>query len=404
MPHFYGDSLPRARKDASVLPRPTFTGINPGKNTTTGGLSELESARLIRDVMFAESDAIRRASEHATSAAIRAARWIAECHGSVVLTGVGKAGWIAQKLVATLASTGAPAHFLHPCEAIHGDLGRVRRDDLVIAFSNSGRSEEVVRVCQCLQNQAAGLIAVTATHDNPLADLADLVVPMGQHDEACPNGLAPTSSTTVMLALGDAIAMLASKMRGFAAADFARFHPGGALGRKLASVDEIMRPIQQCRIAADDVSVRDAITAGSHERRIGAVMLVDADGRLTGIFTDSDLVKLLQRRQEQTLDRPIAEVMTRHPVSIATGQSLAAAVQILSQRHISELPVIDEHGRPVGVIDITDLIAAGDVRETENANHLSGGSKIQGRPIGPEKDRPRVIRFDENPTISKDAS
>ncbi|TWU03713.1 Arabinose 5-phosphate isomerase KdsD [Neorhodopirellula pilleata] len=322
----------------------------------------LECVRVIRDTMIAESDAIRSACDEASTAAVEAAQRIADCRGSVVLTGVGKAGWIAQKLVATLASTGSPAHFLHPSEAIHGDLGRVRGDDLVIAFSNSGRSEEVVRVCGYLQKQAAGLIAVTATTDNPLADLADHVVPIGRHVEACPNGLAPTTSTTVMLALGDAIAMLASKLRGFAADDFAKFHPGGALGRKLASVDDVMRPHSQCRLANDTVSIREAIASRSLERRSGAVMLINDRGQLSGIFTDSDLVKLLQRREEFSLDRPIGEAMTRSPVCVRSGQTLGQAVAILSQRRISELPVIDDQACPIGMIDITDLIAAGDVR------------------------------------------
>ena len=322
----------------------------------------LECVRVIRATMLAESDAIRRASAEASTAAVEAAQRIADCRGSIVLTGVGKAGWIAQKLVATLASTGSPAHFLHPSEAVHGDLGRVRGDDLVIAFSNSGRSEEVVRVCGYLQKQAAGLIAVTATIDNPLADLADHVVPIGRHVEACPNGLAPTTSTTVMLALGDAIAMLASKLRGFDAEDFAKFHPGGALGRKLANVDDVMRPQTQCRMAPDTVSIREAIASRSLERRSGAVMLVNGERQLTGIFTDSDLIKMLQRREEFSLDRPIGEAMTRSPVCVRSGQSLGQAVAILSQRRISELPVVDEEGTPIGMIDITDLIAAGDVQ------------------------------------------
>lgn len=357
----------------------------------------LECVRVIRDTMIAESDAIRLACGEASTAAVEAARRIADCRGSVVLTGVGKAGWIAQKLVATLASTGSPSHFLHPSEAIHGDLGRVRGDDLVIAFSNSGRSEEVVRVCGYLQKQAAGLIAVTATTDNPLAELADHVVPIGRHVEACPNGLAPTTSTTVMLALGDAIAMLASKLRGFVADDFAKFHPGGALGRQLACVDDVMRPQNQCRLTSDAVPIREAIASRSPERRSGAVMLIDNQGQLSGIFTDSDLVKLLQRREEFSLDRPIGEAMTRSPVCVRSGQALGQAIAIFSQRRISELPVIDEHGRPIGMIDITDLIAAGDIRpeviaksndpDSPVAVKLFSGS-TRSNPNTPAKDRP----------------
>ncbi|WP_404304670.1 KpsF/GutQ family sugar-phosphate isomerase [Neorhodopirellula lusitana] len=355
-------------------------------------LPQIERIRTIRDTMLAEADAIRLASEKASGAAVEAAQRIAACQGSIVLTGVGKAGWIAQKIVATLASTGSPAHFLHPSEAIHGDLGRVQSNDVVIAFSNSGRSEEVVRVCQYLKNQASELIAITATENNPLAEMADLVVPMGNHPEACPNGLAPTSSTTVMLALGDAIAMLASKLNGFAANDFAKFHPGGALGRKLANVDDIMRPIEQCRVAADSLSIREAIRGESSHRRSGAVMLVDADQCLTGIFTDSDLVKLLQQRQEMDLDRNIADVMTRGPVVVQSGQLLGEAVSILSERHLSELPVVDDRNRPLGMIDITDLIAAGDIQPEPKRRSATAPSA------------PAIIPFSVESTSTKDPS
>jgi arabinose-5-phosphate isomerase len=320
--------------------------------------------------MLAESNAIRGAVSFASAAAATAAERVAACTGSVVLTGVGKAGWIAQKVVATLASTGSPSHFLHPSEAIHGDLGRVQRTDLVIAFSNSGRSEEVVRTCEFLKKQAAGLIAITADAKNPLAELADLVVPMGSHREACPNGLAPTTTTSVMLAIGDAIAILASRLRGFGPEDFARYHPGGALGRKLCRVEEVMRGLHECRISLDTLPVRDAIAGTTPDRRSGAVMLVDATHQLTGIFTDSDLVKLLQRRQEDSLDRPIHEVMTRTPICIHSGRPLSEAVSLLSQRHISELPVIGDDGHPLGMIDITDLIAAGDLTALSSATAI----------------------------------
>ncbi len=343
--------------------RPGHPIVDPllSSHDATVSLSQLEQVRMIRDTMLAESRAIEQAIEYASSAAAEAAQAVAACTGSVVLTGVGKAGWIAQKVVATLASTGSPSHFLHPSEAIHGDLGRVQANDWVIAFSNSGRSEEVVRACEYLKNQAAGLIAITADEANPLAELANLVIPMGRHREACPNGLAPTTTTSVMLAIGDAIALLASRLRGFGPADFAKYHPGGALGRKLCSVDDVMRGLHECRVSPDHLAVREAIAGTTPERRSGAVLLVNSNQQLTGIFTDSDLVKLLQRRQEDSLDRAIDEVMTRTPVVIRSGRPLAEAVDILSERHISELPVVHDDGRPLGIIDITDLIAAGDL-------------------------------------------
>ncbi|TWT74010.1 Arabinose 5-phosphate isomerase KpsF [Allorhodopirellula solitaria] len=325
---------------------------------------------MIRDTMMSESRAIGDAVTYASSAAAEAAQQVATCQGSVVLTGVGKAGWIAQKVVATLASTGSPSHFLHPSEAIHGDLGRVQETDWVIAFSNSGRSEEVVRACQYLQTQAAGLIAITADETNPLAELADLVVPMGRHREACQHGLAPSTTTAVMLAVGDAIALLASRLRGFSPSDFAKYHPGGALGRKLCSVDDVMRGMHECRVSSDELPVREAIAGKSPERRSGAVLLIDSTQRLSGIFTDSDLVKLLQRRQENSLDCPVRDVMTRTPVVIQSGTPLAEAVAILSERHISELPVVSKDGQPVGMIDITDLIAAGDLSTSDHGSAI----------------------------------
>lgn len=340
---------------------PHVAGETSTTHDATGSLSQLEQVRIIRDTMLSESRAIAEAVTHASAAAAEAAQRVAACEGSIILTGVGKAGWIAQKLVATLASTGSPSHFLHPSEAIHGDLGRVREIDCVIAFSNSGRSEEVVRACEYLKTQAACLIAITADEANPLAELADLVVPMGQHREACPHGLAPTTTTSVMLAIGDAIALLASRLRGFSPTDFAKFHPGGALGRKLCRVEDVMRGLHECRVSPDHLPVRDAIAGKTPERRSGAVLLVDSEQRLTGIFTDSDLVKLLQRRQENSLDRSIHEVMIRTPAVIRNGRPLSEAIAILSERHISELPVVNETGRPLGMIDITDLIASGDL-------------------------------------------
>jgi arabinose-5-phosphate isomerase len=282
-----------------------------------------------------------------------------------VVTGIGKAGLVGQKLVATLASTGTPAHFLHPAEAVHGDLGRLRDGDLVWALSNSGRSEELVRIASYLRENSSGLVAITAQEDNPLAVASDCVVTIGKHAEACPNGLAPTSSTAVMMAVGDGIAMLASRLRAFTPQDFARFHPGGALGQKLALVDQIMRPLDVCRIASLNSSVRQAmVTASQSPRRTGAVMLVDDDGRLAGLFTDSDLARLLETRNDAALDEPIAQRMTVQPTTATSGSLLSEAMAVISHRRISELPVIDSEHRPVGLLDITDLVSLSDSRDS----------------------------------------
>lgn len=322
----------------------------------------VQRLRILRETITAEAAAISAAAKFLSTDAVRAAEMTASCDGCIVVTGVGKAGLVGQKLVATLASTGSPAHFLHPSEAVHGDLGRVRSNDLVWAISNSGNSEEVVRIAPHLREHSAGLIAITASEDNPLATIADCVVAIGKHAEACPNGLAPTSSTAVMMAVGDAIAMLASRIRDFSPQDFARFHPGGSLGRKLADVDQIMRPLAACRVAKSDVTIRQAMVTASHTgRRTGAIMLVDDSGSIAGLFTDSDLARLLESRDDAALDEPIERRMTRQPVTVCSGSSLQDATPVMAARRISELPVVDRANRPVGMIDITDLVSLGEV-------------------------------------------
>ena len=322
----------------------------------------IDRLRFIRDVVSKEAAALLEASKRIGPSAVEAAERSAECQGSVVITGVGKAGLVGQKLVATLASTGTPAHFLHPTEAVHGDFGRVRKADLVWALSNSGRSEEVVRVASQLRLQSSGLISFTANEDNPLSDLADCRVTFGKHVEAGPNGLAPTSSTSVMMATGDAVAMLASQLRSFTAGDFARFHPGGALGRKMSTVGQLMRPLEGCRVAPQTVTIRQCMVSCSiHGRRSGAVMLTDENGVLTGLFTDSDLARLLESRCEDALDGPIRSKMTVDPHCIGPETLLSDAIAVLRELRISELPVVDKDRKPLGMIDITDLIALGEM-------------------------------------------
>ncbi|GAA4443608.1 KpsF/GutQ family sugar-phosphate isomerase [Novipirellula rosea] len=316
----------------------------------------IERLRILREIVSIEGHAILSAANTLGSDAVRAAEMTAQCEGSVMVTGVGKAGLVGKKLVATLASTGTPAHFLHPAEAVHGDLGRVRPHDLVWAISNSGRSEEVVRIAPHLREHSAGLIAITASTDNPLSAAATCTVAIGKHNEACPNGLAPTSSTAVMMAVGDGIAMLASRLRSFTPQDFAKFHPGGALGRKLATVDQIMRGLDACRIATSDITVREAmVRASKNGRRTGAVMLVNESKQLVGIFTDSDLARILETRNDIALDESIANRMTANPTTASSGMLLQDALAIMSRRRISELPVLDAHRRPIGLIDITDI-------------------------------------------------
>jgi arabinose-5-phosphate isomerase len=265
---------------------------------------------------------------------------------------------IAQKITATFASLGTPSHFLHPADALHGDLGRIHPRDLVLAFSFSGATEELVRILPRLRDFGNPLLAVTGRPDSPLGKAASVVIDLGPIQEACPLGLAPSSSTVAMLALGDALALVVSQRRRFSPADFVRFHPGGSLGRKLTKVEEIMRPRSECRVAPHNLSVRQVLVKLSRPgRRTGAIMLVDEQDRLSGLFTDSDLARLLEHQRDDALDAPIALVMTRSPKTLQQGDSLEDALQLLAGRKLSELPVIDGHGSPCGMIDITDVVA-----------------------------------------------
>jgi arabinose-5-phosphate isomerase len=312
---------------------------------------------MARDVVRSEARGLLRLAERLDTQFCRALDLLIDCTGSVIVTGMGKAGLVGQKISATLASTGTHSHFLHPGEAIHGDLGRIHQDDAVLALSMSGQTEEVVRLLPSLQAFGVPVVAVTGNPTSPLARGAAITVNLGPIEEACTLGLAPSTSTTAMLAVGDALALVVSRMRQFGPLDFARFHPGGSLGRKLARVEDVMRPLESCRVAAHGRTVREVLVeVGRPGRRTGAVMLTDTAGVLTGIFTDSDLARLVERQRDGALDEPIRNVMTRSPAAVRTGSLVAEAVQVLVQRKISELPVMDPRGRPVGLIDITDMV------------------------------------------------
>jgi arabinose-5-phosphate isomerase len=275
----------------------------------------------------------------------------------VIVSGMGKAGLIGQKIMATLASTGTPSHCLHPAEAVHGDLGRIHADDVALILSQSGETEEVLRLLSPLAELGVPIIAMTGRADSTLGRAARVVLELGPLEEACPLGLAPSSSTTAMLAVGDALALVTSRMRNFGREDFARFHPAGSLGQKLSKVEHHMRPLAQCRVARDHQTVREVLVhVGVPGRRTGATMLVDARGKLSGIFTDSDLARLFEQRRDQRLDGPIRDVMTAQPLTVTVGAMMVDAVAVMAGRKISELPVIDASGQPVGLIDITDVV------------------------------------------------
>ena len=312
---------------------------------------------LARQVLQNEARTLDTLSQRLGESFYQAVEMILACRGSVIVSGIGKAGLVGQKIAATLASTGTRSHFLHPAEAMHGDLGRVHCDDIALVLSMSGHTEEVVRMLPALTALGVPIVAVTGHPASPLGRKASLVLDLGPIHEACPLGLAPTTSTTAMLALGDALAVVLSRLRGFSARDFARFHPGGNLGRRLLRVEEAMRPLADCRLAQEDQTLRQALVQQSRPgRRTGAIMVVSQDGRLSGIFTDSDLARLLEANRDAFLNRPIAVVMTRQPTTIVAGELLSAAASVLAERKISELPVVDRDGCPLGLIDITDVV------------------------------------------------
>lgn len=316
-----------------------------------------EQLREAREIIRQEADGLAALSNHLDTRFCEAVDMLKECQGRVVVTGIGKAGIIGQKMAATLSSTGTRSMFLHPAEGVHGDLGCVGAGDLLIVFSNSGNTEEVCRILPIVRQLGAGIIAVTASSENRLARSADVVLEIGNLREAGELSLAPSTTTTAMLAMGDALALVVSQAKGFTARDFGTFHPGGSLGRQLTPIREVMRHGSELRIASEDETVRGTLQRlRSSGRRTGAILVTDADGVLSGLFTDSDLARLLEQHRDEQLDAPVAEVMTCNPKTLRDNTCLGDAVTMLTERKISELPIVDSAGRPVGLIDITDVI------------------------------------------------
>ena len=314
--------------------------------------------RQARDVIAQEADALRDLAKNIPDGFYDAIEIIRKCEGAVIVTGVGKAGWIGQKISASLASLGTVSHFLNPSEAFHGDLGRIGKHDVVLALSNSGETSELSQILPRINQFDVPLISITAKSNSTLAIHSDVVLDYGKVSEACFLGLAPSTTTTVMLAIGDALALIVARCRDFQPQDFAKFHPGGSLGKQLSMVDEVMRPLAECRIAVQNETIRDIYVRHSgKDRRVGVILVVNNDGELCGLFTDSDLARLLERQQDNLFDRPISDVMTKNPVTVKTNSKTLVAVETLACRNLSELPVVDAYNRPIGLIDITDVVS-----------------------------------------------
>lgn len=312
-----------------------------------------------REILRLEAQAIEAQVDLVGPAFARAVELVLSCAGHVVTTGMGKSGIIAQKISATLASTGTPSFYLHPAEAIHGDIGRVSARDVVVALSNSGTTEEVKRLIPSVKRLGAALVAMTANPESELGKHADCLLLLPQRAEACPIQMAPTTSTTAQLALGDALAMTVARRRNFTREEFALFHPGGALGRKLIKVAELMRPAAEVAATRCGVTTRQALlTAGGLGRRPGALVITDERGTLAGLLTDGD-VRRAVLKDPGFLDRPIDEVMTRRPKHTRHDELAANAWHVMNEGNFDELPVVDEAGRYVGLLDVQDLLEAG---------------------------------------------
>jgi arabinose-5-phosphate isomerase len=281
------------------------------------------------------------------------------CTGSIIVSGMGKAGIVGNKISATLASTGTASHFLHPAEAVHGDLGRIQSDDIVLALSHSGESEEIVRLIEPLKQRAIKLVSIVGDARSRLAVHSDVVLGMGMMTEACPLGVAPSVSTTCMLALGDALALTIMKSRNFQAEDYARFHPAGALGRKLLTVGQTMwfKPGEVLPVAKLDETIAQMLSRNETTKRRGAVMITDADDKLAGIITDADLRRAMAARGAAALSLKCADLMTAGCKRIGEDDLAAEAMAIFHKYRIDELPVVNADDQPVGLIDVQDIVA-----------------------------------------------
>ncbi len=310
-----------------------------------------------REVLRIEAEAVAGLAQRIDASFVDACRAIIACTGRVVVSGIGKSGHVARKIAATLASTGTPAFFVHPAEASHGDLGMVTRDDVFVALSNSGSTEELLRIVPVVKRQGARLIAITGNPDSQLARLADLHLDATVEREACPLNLAPTASTTAALALGDALAVALLDARGFGPMDFALSHPGGALGRQLLTrVGDLMRSGDALPRVVQGARLVDAILEITR-KRMGMTAVATPDGRLAGIFTDGDLRRLIEQGRDLR-GLSIDEVMTRTPATVDAQMLAAAAMRVMEERRISQLLVVDAQQRLEGALHVHDLLAA----------------------------------------------
>jgi arabinose-5-phosphate isomerase len=323
---------------------------------TTAASEALRQARLVLEL---ESAAIAALRDRLDSAFLKGVELICRCRGRIVVTGIGKSGLIARKVAATFASLGIPAVFLHPADGAHGDVGMVARGDVLLAVSNSGETEEVLRLLPIINNRfGLKLIAITGNANSTLAKRSDVVLNAHVAQEAGPFGLIPTASTAAALAMGDALAIAAMTQRGFKQSDFALFHPGGHLGRRLGlTVGALMHRAGEVPQVTADASLREVAREIS-EKRLGMTCVVDGAGRLQGIITDGDLRRALERASEP-LRLQAREVMTRHPKLVAQEMPATEALALMEKYAITSLLIVDDDAHPAGVLHVHDLLKAG---------------------------------------------
>ncbi len=311
-----------------------------------------------RKVINAEAEAISSVTPIVDAPFAKACDMIYGCSGSCIVSGIGKAGIIGQKISATLASTGTPSHFLHPAEAVHGDLGRLRKNDIVIVLSYGGETDEIIRVINLVKRLEIKLIAITGDTESTLGKHSDVVLCMGEMSEVCPLGVAPSVSTACMLAIGDALAFTVMKARNFSVEDYVRFHPGGSLGAKLMTVEQSMmfKPGEKLPIAKATDTIKKLLGKTSDVKRHGAVMVVDNDGRLAGIITDADLRRSMTKQGQRAFELRATDVMTADCKRIRADALASEATAIFHKYRIDELPVVDAENKPVGLIDVQDIV------------------------------------------------
>ncbi|SDH60529.1 KpsF/GutQ family sugar-phosphate isomerase [Halanaerobium congolense] len=323
--------------------------------------SELNSQKIkkqAKGVLDIESKAILNLKDSINGQFVEIVKEILNCPGRVIMTGMGKSGLIAKKLAATLASTGTPSFFLHPAEAIHGDLGMVTNDDIVITLSNSGETNEVLNIVPAIKRIGAKIIAMTGGLDSNLAKNADYVLNTGVKEEACPLDLAPTASTTATLALGDALAIALLKVRDFKPEDFALYHPGGSLGKKLLlKVDDVLNVREQNPVVNLETNLKETLFTMT-STGMGAVNIVGDDGKLAGIITDGDIRRHLEESPD-LLYKKAGEIMTVNPKTIHKNKLAAEALKVMQDNEIEDLPVVNENAEPLGLINFQDLLKAG---------------------------------------------